>query len=136
MIGDMYELKDQNMVIQDISFNLQDSQSDIDALKALFMNKCRVIKSLKNKLEIQSILAFGANTYKTSTTFIPGISDFQEDGGHATITLCTKNFDSNNEIEIYEKGNGLQFIKFGAESIRLSKAIEKGISTTSIYLYK
>ena len=29
-------------------------------------------------------------------------------------------------VEIFEKGNGLQFIKVGAEVIRLSKAIEKG----------
>ena len=29
-------------------------------------------------------------------------------------------------VELFEKGNGLQFIKIGAEDIRLSKGMEKG----------
>ena len=60
-------------------------------------------------------------------SFVPGISTFYEDGGHATITLKAKNLVKDSDVvEIFEKGNGLQFIKVGAEVIRLSKAIEKG----------
>ena len=66
--------------------------------------------------------------YLSPPTFVPGISTFYEDGGHATITLKAKNLVKDSDIvEIFEKGNGLQFIKVGAEVIRLSKAIEKGI---------
>lgn len=58
---------------------------------------------------------------------MPGISTFYEDGGHATITLLAKNLEKDSDVvEIFDKGNGLQFIKIGAEVIRLSKAIEKG----------
>ena len=58
---------------------------------------------------------------------MPGISTFYEDGGHATITLLAKNLEKDSDVvEIFDKGNGLQFIKVGAEVIRLSKAIEKG----------
>ena len=60
-------------------------------------------------------------------SFVPGISYFYEDGGHATITLKAKNLEKDSDVvELYEKGNGLQFIKVGAEVIRLSKAIDKG----------
>ena len=68
---------------------------------------------------------------------MPGISTFYEDGGHATITLKAKNLVKDSDIvEIFEKGNGLQFIKVGAEVIRLSKAIEKGIIVNHFYFVR
>ena len=75
----------------------------------------------------QTVLAFGPDAYKSPNSFHPGVSTFYEDGGHATITLKAKRLEQDEDIvEIYEKGNGLQFLKVGAEVIRLSKAIEAG----------
>jgi hypothetical protein len=36
-------------------------------------------------------------------------------------------------VQIFEKGNGLQYVKVGAEQIRLSKAIEKGAEVKYAY---
>lgn len=133
-VGDLFEFKDQTMVIQDISFNVGNTLKDSDALAVLFQNNIRTLRTdTANNLNT-TVLGFGPDAYKSPSTFVPGISTFYEDGGHATITLKSKNLVKDSDVvEIFEKGNGLQFIKVGAEVIRLSKAIEKDVNVKFAY---
>lgn len=126
-IGSLFEARDQNMVLQDISFNVPNVTADAAMLQALFIDRCQLIRS-PNPSEL--VLGFGPDTYSSPKNFIPGVSSFQEYGGHATLTLYSQIL-SDESVEIYERGNGLQFIKIGAEEIRLSKAIDKGATTSS-----
>jgi hypothetical protein len=125
-IGGLYEFKSQNIVLQDISFNVQNTNEDSVALRALFQNNCKAIREITSAKTNKTVLAFGPDAYKSSSSFVPGISSFYENGGHATITLTSQSVGDEGVVEIFEKGNGLQFIKTGADVIRLSKAIEAG----------
>lgn len=126
-IGELYELRKNSMVLQDMCFNVarESIEKDCDAIGALFVNSCRVIRGSDSttanaSAQKKAVLGFGPDTYTLPQSFIPGISSFKEYGGHATITL-----ESSTE-QGTSLGNGLQYIKIGADTIRLSKAIEKG----------
>ena len=130
-------------MLQDITFNVPDVTADVDMMRALFQQRFRGIRSSTSASATSiatagavqsSVVAFGADAYEVPPSFRPGVSDLQEYGGHATITLrssrgpgtVTSSGTDETETEIFDRGNGLQFIKVGAESIRISKAIEKG----------
>ena len=121
-IGTIDVLKEQSMVIQDIALNVADVDAEANILVALFQNTAKVVC----KEGSQRVVAFGPETYKSPKTFIPGVSSFFEDGGHASITLKGALPDKDGNVEIFEKGNGLQQIRIGTEVLRISKAIEAG----------
>ena len=62
-------------------------------------------------------VAFGPTAYESPLSFRPGVSPFSEDGGHATLTfrsridLTRTLADGGEVVEVFEPGNGLQFIK-------------------------
>jgi len=127
-IGSIDELSRQSMVLQDVSFNVPGNQDDIASLQALFQDKLKRIREVStNDHRVLSVIGFGADAYKSPSSFIPGVSDFQEDGAHCTITLRDKvRSGGDDEIELFERGTGLEFLKVGVETLRLSKGIENG----------
>jgi len=133
-IGELYEFKDRSMVLQDVCFNVADAQVEVAMLSALFVNTCKTVREQKSKDELVAVAAFGPEYYKSPPAFIPGVSDYSQDGGHATISFRVKQTDENADlVEIVQKGDGLQFVKIGAPQIRLSKAIEKGADIKKAY---
>mmetsp|Transcript_12835 Transcript_12835/g.19281 ORF Transcript_12835/g.19281 Transcript_12835/m.19281 type:complete len:385 (+) Transcript_12835:1-1155(+) len=129
-IGSLFEFRSQNLVLQDVSFNVPTPTIDAEVLNALFVNKCNTLRSSAGKEEI--VIGFGPDAFAQPNGFMPGVSSFSMYGGHATLTLKS-NALSDGTVEIYEKGNGLQYIKIGAEDIRLSKGIEKGANIKYAY---
>lgn len=128
-IGSIDELSRQSMVLQDVSFNVPNNQGDIASLQALFQDKIKRIREVNtNDNRVLTVIGFGADAYNSPSSFIPGVSDFQEDGAHCTITLRDKvrSNGGNDEIELFERGTGLEFLKVGVETLRLSKGIENG----------
>lgn len=132
-IGQLSELQNYSMILQDICFSIPvangtNIQRDCEALTALFINNCRILRAGARKLENgisyqNAVLGFGPDCYTVPRDFSPGISSFKQYGGHSTITL-----QESLEGDQYQNwGNGLRFIKVGADTIRLSKAVEKGI---------
>lgn len=135
-IGSLYELSDQNMVLQDISFNVRNTFDDAAMVSAAFVGTCKPLRSTTSIGGYNTtVIGFGPDVYANPVNFIPGISSFFEDGGHATITLRSRQVSDNNDdvIELYEKGNGLQFVKIGTDTLRISKAIEKGAEVKFAY---
>jgi hypothetical protein len=132
-IGELYELKEQSMVLQDVCFNVPDAAKEVDMLNALFVDKCKQVRSSKSKEELVAVAAFGPEYYKSPPSFVPGVSDFSQDGGHATISFRVTNTANEDAVELVERGNGLQYVKIGAGNIRLSKAIEKGADIKFAY---
>lgn len=104
---------------------MEDASKDAAMTRALFIEAAKEIRTYKVKDEKVVVVGFGPDAMESPPNFLPGVSNFMEDGGHTTITFrSTENAEGN--IEIFERGNGLQFIKIGAPDIRLSKALEKG----------
>lgn len=132
-IGTLYELKDQDMVLQGVSFNVQNTFKEAAMLNAAFVDTCRPIRSTSVNGVNETVLGFGSDAYVSPKTFIPGISTFAEDGGHATITIKSKQINDDGLIELYEPGNGLQFIKIGTDTLRISKAVENGADVKFAY---
>ena len=133
-IGTLYELKDQNIVIQDLAFNVENTVKDASAMQALFQDFMKPIRSRTVNNMNTTVMAFGSDAYNSPKTFYPGVSTFYEDGGHATITLNAQRLEKDDDVaEIYEKGNGLLYVKIGAEVIRLSKAIQNGANIGFAY---
>lgn len=120
-IGSLFEFREQSIVLQDVSFNVPQNTLDAEMLKALFVDKCSMLRSSPETI----VVGFGPDSFSQPVTFIPGVSSFGQYGGHATITLNSKKL-SDDTVELFERGNGLQYIKIGAEDIRLSKAIQSG----------
>jgi len=132
-IGSIDEISKQSMVLQDVSFNVPNNQEDIAALQAHFQDKLKRIREVSTKERVMSVIGFGADAYNSPSSFTPGVSDFQEDGAHCTITLRDKvKSSSDDEIELFERGTGLEFLKVGVETLRLSKGIENGAHATSM----
>jgi len=129
-IGTLFEFRPQNMVLQDVSFNVPSPTIDAEVLNALFVNKCKTLRSSTGKEEM--VIGFGPDAFAQPNGFVPGVNSFSMYGGHSTITLKSNSF-TDDTVEIYEKGNGLQYIKVGAEDIRLSKGIEKGFALFNSY---
>lgn len=132
-IGDLYEFKEQSMVMQDVSFNVPDVEVESTLLRGLFVNFIRELRSFTSKDETVRVMSFGPDAYASPPTFIPGVGSFMEDGGHSTITLRSRKGANEEEVEIFEKGNGLQSIKIGSNDIRVSKAIDNGATIKYSY---
>jgi hypothetical protein len=131
-IGTIYELSQQNMCFQDITLNVPDTKKEALLLSDTLQQTVAVISDVFVKGESTTVLAFGPTAYESPKSFRPGISYFSEDGAHCTLTLkdrvnLDKTLQSGDEVvEVFEPGNGLRFIKFGTEVLRLSKAIAAG----------
>ena len=138
-IGTMFELSEQNMVLQDITLNVPNTKGEALLLSDTLQQSINVISDRFVRGESTTVLAFGPTAYESPKSFRPGISSFFVDGGHATMTLrdrvnLAKTMESGEEvIEIYEAGNGLRYIKFGTEVLRLSKAIQAGCEVKYAY---
>lgn len=112
-------------LLQDVSFNVGNSEEEAQLLQALFQNDCKILRETSDRQVSERTVGFGPDSYEKSETFFPGVSSLYEYGGHSTISLHSK--EVNGELsEAYISGNGLRHIKVGAESIRISKAVEKG----------
>jgi hypothetical protein len=127
-IGSIYEFKDQYMCLQDISFNVVNTEAEAKLFAETFQDTCKVLRTETfGEGEKQTVIGFGPDSYKSPTAFRPGISTFYEDGGHATITLHSRVVNEESGlVEVYQPGNGLEFIKIGTDSLRLSKAVALG----------
>lgn len=136
-IGTLPEYQQQDMVIQDISFNVQDVEKDINALKELFQQDCRVLRQYQNSDTKYTVMGFGPETYSIPKDFRLGVNTFSEYGGHATITLKSNiaNIDDGNEglKEYFIRGDGVDYIKIGNSLLRLSKGIEAGVDVKYAY---
>ena len=132
-IGNLYELSNEPMIFQDVSFNVLNTYNDAIMFQSLFQDTCQTIRSSSNKGINTTTISFGADAYKSPSTFRPGISSYAMDGGHATITLLSKDETDQDVQEIFSKGNGLQYIKFGSELLRLSKGVENGANIKFAY---
>ena len=121
------------MIFQDISLNVANTYNDAIMFKALFQDTCQTIRSSSYKGNNSTTIAFGADAYKSPSTFQAGISSYGMDGGHATITLLSKDETDQDVQEIFSKGNGLQYIKIGSDLLRLSKGVENGANIKYAY---
>lgn len=131
-IGKLYELKNQSVVLQSCRFNVEDVEADAKMFSAMFLRECKVLRRNKRPSSDEIVLAFGPDVYNQPRGFYPGVSSFLEYGGHSSLTLQSKSAE-NGIIEFYEPGNGLQYVKLGAENLRISKGIENGAKITSAY---
>ena len=125
-IGNLYNLRNQKMVLKDVSFNVPNSYAEQDGLSALFQGTLQSIRTQNVGNVNKTVMAFGPDTLSKPPTFYPGVSSFLQDGGHTTLTFKSNNLQRDDVVEVYEKGNGLQYIKIGNDVLRLSKGIEKG----------
>lgn len=62
-VGSLFEFKEQNMVIQDISFNVGNTFKDTDALVTLFQNNIRPLRSSNDNNVNITVLGFGPDAY-------------------------------------------------------------------------
>ena len=62
-VGSIFELKDQNMVLQDISFNVVNTERDTDALTTLFQNNIRQLRTSGTNNMNTTVLGFGPDAY-------------------------------------------------------------------------
>jgi len=131
-IGKKSELQEVSMVLQDMQLYVQDTNKEAKMLNAVFQDTFRTIR--RSKDGSTTTMAFGPDAFESPKTFTPGLSTFAEDGGHATLTLCSKSSSSggssssssSSSDDFIERGNGLQFIRFGSDVIRISKGVEAG----------
>lgn len=132
-VGELFEFKDRPMILQDISFNVDDAAKEQQMVDALFQQKIRLIRDQSSSTDNKLVVGYGADYYKSPESFHPGVSDFQEDGGHATLTFRSKKASASSDVsELIDRGDGLLYVKMGTETIRLSKAIQQGIGEPPI----
>jgi hypothetical protein len=125
-IGTLSELSHQSYVLQDIKFNVPNTYIESEALQAIFQGTLTTIRTTVNKNSRNTTtLAFGPNSYTRPQNYFPGVTSFFGNGGHSTITLTSDNNKKKQNDPIIT-GNGIQYLKFGSEVLRISKAIEKG----------
>ena len=62
-IGSIFEIKNQNMVLQDLSFNVVNTEKDADALTTLFQNNIRQLRTSGTNNLNTTVLAFGPDAY-------------------------------------------------------------------------
>lgn len=62
-VGSLFEFKEQNMVIQDISFNVGNTLKDADALVTLFQNNIRPLRASSDNNVNITVLGFGPDAY-------------------------------------------------------------------------
>lgn len=131
-IGSLYEFKDSVMKLQSITLNTEDYEKEVKMLRAVFENTCDVISTIYDEEGFsESAVSFGPIVYDKPGDFYPGVTPFSKYGGHATINIRSKKkteqIEGDEEASVfYDKGNGLQFIRFGNEVVRLSKGIAAG----------
>lgn len=124
-IGSLHEFQNQTSVLQGLRFNVPDADADVAMFKELFIDECKVIGGKSTIDGKDLVLAFGPSLYAKPSNFYPGVSSFNQYGGHSTIKLRSVSA-SEGIVEIYEAGNGLQYLKVGANNARISKALDKG----------
>ena len=124
-IGALAEFKTQNMVLQDIAFNVRDTTKDAKALQALFQDAMKPLRTSTAGKTNTTVLAFGPDAYRSPKTFYPGVSTFYEDGGHATLTLVAQRLEGDDDVvELFERGNGLQYIKVAGFFVVVSPPVD------------
>lgn len=129
-VGNLFEVKSLPCVIQDVSFNVPDSKEETKMFKALFQDTCYPLQEGQS----QATVAFGPDIYDKPPGFFYGVSPFFEYGAHATLTFNSLSAGSSDGIsEIVDPGNGLQYIKVGAELLRISKGIQAGAKVEGAY---
>lgn len=67
-VGNLFELKEQSMVIQDISFNVANTFKDSDALITLFQNNLRQLRDTVTTSANVTVLGFGPDAYDRYVT--------------------------------------------------------------------
>ncbi len=128
-IGNLYEFQEQSCLIQDVSFNVPGSVKDAQMFKALFQDTCLPLK----EAETVTTIGFGPDSLQVPKDFRFGVTDLTAYGGHTTVTLRSLKPDIDGNIEIVDPGNGLQYIKVGAEQLRISKGIQAGAEVEGAY---
>lgn len=126
-IGRLFEFRDAPAIFQDVSFNVINTDTVTGFFEATFPDLCQVLRYSRQGNKNSSVIGFGAEAYESPKTFIPGVSSFYEDGGHATLSFHSEEL-GDGTFALYEPGNGLQYIKIGLENFRISKAMERGAS--------
>jgi hypothetical protein len=128
-LGSLHEFKDLPCVLHSIDFNVENIDNEIKMFDGLFQQECKELRRFVTKEQATSYLAFGPDSISQPKNFYPGISSLLEYGGHSSLKLTSKNLDSEGIVEIFRRGNGLQFIKIGTDVLRLSKGIDNGTSS-------
>ena len=62
-VGSLFELKEQNIVIQDITFNVANTLKDADAMTTLFQNNIRELRTSTANNQNVTVLGFGPDAY-------------------------------------------------------------------------
>ena len=124
-IGKLFEFKEAPVIFQDISFNVGNTNTVTEFFEATFPELCSVLRNSRVGNKNSTVIGFGAEAYESPKSFLPGVSSFYENGGHATLSFQSEEV-GEDTVALYETGNGLQFIKIGIENFRISKAMEKG----------
>ena len=140
-IGNLYEFQTHNLIFQDITFNVQNTEPEFEAMNALCLNTFKKLREYTDKKDQKQkiICGFGSDDYFNPKSFYPGISTFSEDGGHATITFQSQLDRSTNRITRTNKRYGnyspseVKYIKIGTEVLRISKGVEKGMNVKYAY---
>jgi hypothetical protein len=94
----------------------------------LFQSECKELRRRIDKERATSYIGFGPDALSRPDDFYPGVSSFLKYGGHGVVTLTSLSPNDAGTIEVPRVGNGLQFVKIGAETVSLSKGIENGNS--------
>lgn len=140
-VGDLFEFRDVGCVLQDVSFNVQNSFAEAELLRVLLQDTCKILRSAKSssngkdtvKMNVTTV-GFGPDMYKMPAGFRPGVSSLSEYGGHSTLTFNAKISDGGDSpTEIFSAGNGLQYIKIGTEQLRISKGVDAGGKVSFAY---
>lgn len=71
-IGELYEFKNQSMVLQDIGFNVIETDSEASMFEKTFESTCFVLRSSRKNGENVTVLGFGPDNYRKSSSFLPG----------------------------------------------------------------
>lgn len=134
-MGNLPEFSNQPLLLQDVSFNVQDIDKEVEMIEELFQGRCKELRRFTKDQEVYSVVGFGPDAFEKGENFVPGVTNWNYYGGHGTITLRSKVLKGDDDVmDIYDRGNGFQCIKVGASTIRISKAIQKGIETSLIFI--
>lgn len=88
-VGDSY-FSQQRMVLQDITFNVQDREVDFAALNALFQETLKTVRKESAEDASTLVLGFGPDTFNPAPNFYPGVSSFAADGECQTVHFFSK----------------------------------------------
>lgn len=68
-VGELFEFKELNMIIQDISFNVGNTLKDSEALTTLFQNNIRPLRTRNDDGFNVTVLGFGPDAYARYVNF-------------------------------------------------------------------